>query len=114
MESFLQQANVKLVPNYLEVEMDFVDDTADQQRATIQDIDSRNFERQMSAGVTTPEVVQQIQYERGYIKRHQLRAMQLSRANTVRKGLYQAPPVKGHAAISWQAGRWFARAVHIL
>jgi hypothetical protein len=79
MESFLQQANVKLVPNYLEVEMDFVDDTADQQRATIQDIDSRNFERQMSAGVTTPEVVQQIQYERGYIKRHQLRAMQLSR-----------------------------------
>lgn len=79
MESFLQQANVKLVPNYLQVKMDFVDDTADQQRATIQDIDSRNFERQMSAGVTTPEVVQQIQFERGYIKRHQLRAMQLSR-----------------------------------
>jgi hypothetical protein len=79
MESFLQQANVKLVPGYLEVQMDFVDDTADQQRATIQDIDSRNFERQMSAGVTTPEVVQQIQYERGYIKRHQLRDMQLSR-----------------------------------
>ena len=79
MESFLQQANVKLVPPYLEVRMDFVDDTADQQRAVIQDIDSRNVERQMSSGVTTPEVVQQIQYEKGYIKRHQLRAMQLSR-----------------------------------
>ena len=79
MESFLQQANVKLVPQYLEVEMDFTDDAADQQRAVIQDIDSRNFERQMSAGVTTPEVVQQIQFERGYIKRHQLRDMQLSR-----------------------------------
>ena len=79
MESFLQQANSKLVPPYLEVKMDFVDDQADQQRAVIQDIDSRNYERQMSAGVTTPEVVQQIQFTRGYINRSQLRSMQLSR-----------------------------------
>lgn len=79
MESFLQQANIKLVPSHLEVKMDFVDDTADQQRAVIEDIVSRNFQRQMDANVTTPEVVQQIQYERGYIKRHQLRRMQLSR-----------------------------------
>ena len=79
MESFLQQANSKLVPPYLQVQMDFVDDQADQQRAVIQDIDSRNYERQMSAGVTTPEVVQQIQFTRGYINRSQLRSMQLSR-----------------------------------
>lgn len=79
MESFLQQANSKLVPPHLQVKMDFVDDQADKERSTIQDIDSRNFERQMSAGVTTPEVVQQIQFEKGYINRSQLRSMQLSR-----------------------------------
>ena len=79
MQSFLQQANMKLVPSHLQVEMDFVDDQADKERATIEDIYSRNFERQMSAGVTTPEVVQQIQFERGYINRSQLRSMQLSR-----------------------------------
>lgn len=79
MKSFLQQANMKLVPKHLTVHMDFVDDQADQQHAVIEDITSRSFERQMAAGVTTPEVVQQILYERGYISKSQLRSMQLSR-----------------------------------
>jgi hypothetical protein len=78
-KSFTQQANMKLVPPYLQIQMDFVDDQADQQHAIIEDITSRSFERQMAAGVTTPEVVQQILFERGYINRSQLRSMQLSR-----------------------------------
>jgi len=79
MKSFMHQANIKLVPPYLQVQMDYVDDQADQQHAIIEDITSRSFERQMAAGVTTPEVVQQVMFERGYINRGQLRSMQLAR-----------------------------------
>lgn len=79
MKSFLQQANMKLVPKHLTVTMDFVDDQADQQHAVIEDITSRSFLRQMEAGITTPEIAQQILFERGYISRNQLRSMQLSR-----------------------------------
>lgn len=77
--AFMQQANLKLVPPHLELVLDYQDDQADQQSAVIEDITSRNFERQMNSNVTTPEVVQSILYDRGYLSREQLRSMQLSR-----------------------------------
>ena len=78
MRAFIEQVNMKVLPPYLELQMDYVDDQADQQHAVIEDITSRNFERQMAAGVTTPEVVQEILYERKYINRSQLRSMKLA------------------------------------
>lgn len=77
--AFENQADTKLVPQHLKVVLDYQDDMADQQRATIEDITSRNFERQMSSGVTTPDVVQEIMHDRGYISKEQLREMKLSR-----------------------------------
>lgn len=77
--TFEQQANLKLVPQHLEMHLDFQDDQEDQQRAVIEDITSRNFQRQMDSGVTTPEVVQEIFYERGYLSKEMLRSMKLSR-----------------------------------
>lgn len=77
--AFEQQANIKLVPPYLKISLDYQDDQADQQHAIIEDITSRNFARQMESGVTTPGVVQQLLWERGYIKREHLWRMQLGR-----------------------------------
>lgn len=77
--AFEQQANMKLVPAHLKVTLDFKDDMEDQQRAVIEDIISRSFQRQMDSGVTTPEIVQEVLCERGYISEQQLRDVQLSR-----------------------------------
>lgn len=77
--SFQEQAAIKLIPPHLELQLDYPDDQADKEHAMIEDIVSRSFQRQMEAGVTTPEVVQQIMHDRGYLSDEQMNAMRLSR-----------------------------------
>lgn len=64
---FSKQASGKMVPPYLRVEVDFVDDYLDQQREIIADIRARNLQRLVTVGVMTPEAARARLYQDKYI-----------------------------------------------
>jgi len=77
--AFEEQASIKLVPAHLRLTLDFKDDQADKEHALIEDITSRSYQRQIEAGVTNPDIVQQSMHERGHISDEQLASMRLVR-----------------------------------
>ena len=64
---FSKLATVKLVPSYLKVEVDFVDDYLDQQREIIADIRARNLFRLVESGVINQETARARLYQDQYI-----------------------------------------------
>lgn len=64
---FSRLATAKLVPSYLKVEIDFVDDYLDQQREIIADIRARNLQRMVDAGVLTIGAARARLYQDQYI-----------------------------------------------
>jgi hypothetical protein len=64
---FSKLATAKLVPPYLRVEIDFVDDFLDQQREIIADIRSRNLQRLVEAGILTTREAREVLHRDRYI-----------------------------------------------
>jgi len=64
---FERLASAKLVPAYLRVEIDYVDDYLDQQREIIADIRARNLQRLVEAGVMSPQAARNRLYQDRYI-----------------------------------------------
>ncbi len=64
---FSRIATAKLVPTYLTVEIDFIDDYLDQQREVIADIRSRNLERLVTTGVFSARQAREVLYHDRYI-----------------------------------------------
>ena len=64
---FERLATAKLVPSYLKVEVDYVDDYLDQQREIIADIRARNLQRMVEAGILTTEAARDRLYRDHYI-----------------------------------------------
>lgn len=64
---FERLATAKLVPAYLKVEIDYVDDYLDQQREIIADIRARNLQRMVEAGIMTPQAARNRLYQDRYI-----------------------------------------------
>lgn len=64
---FGRQATAKMVPPYLSVEIDFVDDYLDQQREIIADIRARNLQRLVESKILTPEAARARLFQDRYI-----------------------------------------------
>jgi hypothetical protein len=74
---FEKLASLKLVPSFLRVELDYVDDYLDQQRAIIADIRERSLQRAVEAGILTPQAARDRLYQDRYISETALLTMAL-------------------------------------